>query len=122
MPRRAKPQGALRPGTPLADNPVPGQTYGKETAQSEGMSSVPMAGAQVSSALPAPGSTPLVRPTERPNEPLTHGLSVGPGAGPEALAGSPSQGVADQFTMLAHSPNSSPTIEALAHIASTLGL
>jgi hypothetical protein len=29
--------------------------------------------------------TPLFAPTERPNEPITHGISVGPGAGPEAL-------------------------------------
>lgn len=29
----------------------------------------------------------LMRPTERPNEPVTHGLPVGPGAGPEALTG-----------------------------------
>lgn len=29
----------------------------------------------------------LDRPTERPNEPVTQGLPVGPGAGPEALTG-----------------------------------
>ena len=32
-------------------------------------------------------SLALDRPTERPNEPVTHGLPVGPGAGPEALTG-----------------------------------
>ena len=29
----------------------------------------------------------FTRPTERPNEPVTHGLPIGPGAGPEALTG-----------------------------------
>lgn len=32
-------------------------------------------------------SLALNRPTERPNEPVTHGLPVGPGGGPEALQG-----------------------------------
>ncbi len=32
-------------------------------------------------------SLALDRPTERPNEPVTQGLPVGPGAGPEALTG-----------------------------------
>lgn len=29
----------------------------------------------------------LMRPTERPNEPVTAGLPVGPGPGPESLTG-----------------------------------
>jgi hypothetical protein len=36
--------------------------------------------------LPTPGSLNIFGPTNRPNEPLTHGLPTGPGAGPEALA------------------------------------
>lgn len=35
---------------------------------------------------PGPGELgPLTAPTDRPGEPLTHGLPTGPGAGPEAL-------------------------------------
>jgi hypothetical protein len=35
---------------------------------------------------PPPGSlTPLLAPSGRPDEPITNGLSTGPGAGPEAL-------------------------------------
>jgi hypothetical protein len=34
---------------------------------------------------PAPAPADLYRATERPDEPMTHGLPVGPGAGPEAL-------------------------------------
>ena len=33
-----------------------------------------------------PGITPLGSPTSRPNEPITAGLSVGPGPGPEIFA------------------------------------
>lgn len=32
-----------------------------------------------------PQVTPLTAPTERPNEPVTTGIAMGPGAGPEAL-------------------------------------
>ena len=34
-------------------------------------------------AMAAP--TPLFAPTQRPNEPVTHGIDVGPGAGSDAL-------------------------------------
>lgn len=118
MPRRARTPKALQPGTPLADNPVPGQTYGAETAQKNAMDAVPMA----PSPLPAPGSVPLVRPSERPNEPFTHGLPVGPGAGPEALEGAPTQSMADQLKMLAAGPDGSDNIGHLAALADTLGL
>ena len=36
---------------------------------------------------PVPGSLPgLSAPTQRPDEPVTHGLPMGPGAGPEVLS------------------------------------
>jgi hypothetical protein len=40
---------------------------------------------QPPAAGPAPGSLPFTGPTERPNEPVTAGLPIGPGAGPESL-------------------------------------
>jgi hypothetical protein len=44
---------------------------------------------------PPPGSIPsLTAPTERPNEPVTAGLPVGPGPGPEAL-GAPAAPTSD---------------------------
>lgn len=74
---------------------VPGQQYGQAAAQAASQRAVPMAGA---TPLPAPAAAPappaagggasppdLYRPTELPNEPVTHGLPTGPGAGPEAL-------------------------------------
>lgn len=39
--------------------------------------------------------TPLSAPTARPDEPVTSGAALGPGAGPSALGGQPAQ-VADQ--------------------------
>jgi hypothetical protein len=45
--------------------------------------SAPMAGPAPEMTMPA--VTPLTAPTERPNEPMTHGMDFGPGAGSEAL-------------------------------------
>lgn len=72
---------------------APSAQYGQGAALQRAQQAVPMAGAP---ATPTPGAgqgpmgppmTPpdLYRPTERPDEPMTHGLPVGPGAGPEAL-------------------------------------
>lgn len=54
-----------------------GQTYGNATAQAQAQQAVP---------LPDFAQMHLARPTERPTEPVTTGLPVGPGAGPEALS------------------------------------
>lgn len=68
-------------------------------------------------------SGPLDRPTERPNEPVTHGLPMGPGAGPEALTGvgaATRQGVVEQGTLshlllsLASQPGATSAIKDLA--------
>lgn len=120
MPRRSKPR-ALEPGQPLADNPVPEgphgeRTYGAQQQERDATSQVPMA------AMPAPGAIPLIRATERPAEPLTEGLPMGPGAGPEALAGSPTQSAADQLMMLANGPEASPRVAQLAQFADRLGV
>lgn len=102
------PRGGARQGKPGAAysnrsdlQPVkvaPGQQYGKGVAQREAQQAVPMAGRPAmppaAPAAPprppmpgmAPGDvTPLDAPTTRPNEPVTAGLSVGAGPGPEAL-------------------------------------
>ena len=56
--------------------------YGDRKATQELMSSAPMAKAE---AMPATPVTGLFAPTERPNEPVTTGSPLGPGAGPEIL-------------------------------------
>jgi hypothetical protein len=61
---------------------------------------------------PPPGSlTPLTAPTDRPDEPLTHGLPVGPGGGPEVLGlGSP----ATMGSLLDSLAQTSPAVAQLA--------
>lgn len=55
--------------------------YGDQAAQAQATAAVPVG--------PAPGDAPppLMRPSERPGEPVTAGAPVGAGPGPEALAG-----------------------------------
>ena len=73
-----------------------GQAYGVAAAQAASQRVVPLAAAPAPPAPTAPpsaagagGALPpppdLYRPTERPGEPVTHGLPTGAGAGPEAL-------------------------------------
>lgn len=72
MPRARKPR--------IQDAPSTG--YGDEAALVESVTQVPM-GQQP---MVGPDEvTDVSAPSERPNEPLTAGLAVGPGVGPEAL-------------------------------------
>ncbi len=104
------PRGGRRTGTPgksygnRTDLAVPaaaakGQQYGAATAQLAAQRAVPVArpstdqmpaptpgGAPPMPGGPMPGQiTPLDAPSARPNEPITAGLPVGAGPGPEAL-------------------------------------
>lgn len=75
-----------------------GQEYGEATAQLASQAIIPVAGsprppsnphtaAITQSGAAPPGSIPtLADPTAYPDEPITTGLTGGPGAGPEALA------------------------------------
>jgi hypothetical protein len=62
-----------------------GQTYGQAGAQQAAQRAVPMAPPSSIPAAPASSSIPLSAPTTRPNEPVTAGLSTGPGPGPSSL-------------------------------------
>lgn len=100
--------------TPEAPTAAPNQPYGEAGQQIAAQRAVPLAGAPTMQAggpppPPQPGGAPaggpgdlmaaaqahngpgnsmlLTRPTERPNEPVTYGLPIGPGGGPEALQG-----------------------------------
>ena len=130
--------------TPEAPTAVPNQTYGAAGQQLAAQRAVPMAGAPTMPAAPAPTGSPgdlmaqaqahngpgdsmqLDRPTERPNEPVTHGLPGGPGAGPEALTGvgaaardnSLQQGtLSNLITTLASQPNATSAVRMLAQVA-----
>lgn len=54
---------------------APNQQYGERKRQMDAQRSMPL-----------PGQRPFARPSERPDEPITAGLPVGAGPGPEALA------------------------------------
>ena len=71
-----------------------GFAYGQNLALAEQQSGAPMAKAPsltgttaspISMASNLPQVTPLTAPSERPDEPVTAGVAMGPGAGPEAL-------------------------------------
>lgn len=100
----AENRGGARTGQPgrnypnrsdLAGQPAQapkGQTYGDAGAQLASQSVTPVAGspsgAPAASPMPglAPGEIPgLTDATGMPNEPITAGLPMGPGPGPEAL-------------------------------------
>lgn len=100
MPRTSKSRrGGSRQGTPGTAYPnrtdlqspkvASGQPYGERARQEAAQSAIPLPGpppVRAAPPSPAPGSFgPLTRGTERPDEPLTAGLSIGAGAGPEAV-------------------------------------
>lgn len=85
------------PGAGISPSNLPkGQTYGNRVRQARSLAVTPAAGGQSASptgssnsprqVLLAPGDVPsLGDPTANPNEPVTAGLPIGPGPGPEAL-------------------------------------
>ena len=90
--------------SPLPPTAAPNQPYGAAGAQLAGQAAVPMAPPPSAAASGGPpGMVPPTAPagpppgglgpfggmTNRPGEPVTHGLAVGPGAGPEALNPTP---------------------------------
>jgi hypothetical protein len=142
MPRKGR--GGSRQGTPgtaygnrtdlnLPASAAPDQEYGKATEQLNAQRAVPMASSPQPSApqaapmapagapLPQPGTMPHLGPTNRPNEPVTHGMPFGPGGGPEVLQGQqPSLG--ELLRTLAGQPNASSKVLDIASAASSLGL
>jgi hypothetical protein len=74
--------GAGQSGTQPARY-ISGLPYGQGQETMTQQMSAPMAGSPTGPMLPA--ITALTAPTERPNEPMTHGMDFGPGAGSEAL-------------------------------------
>jgi hypothetical protein len=102
----------------------PSQEYGQQAASLRSQAIVPMGQApQPAPPLPQPGPPgpvgpplpPLGAPTALPNQPLTHGLPVGPGAGPEALTPlGPPTTTADLLQRLAQHPDASPDVAFLA--------
>ena len=135
MPRGAKPNRTdLNGARPLPIMAEPGQAYGKVTSQQQSQRILPVAPPPVGpaaapgpdqatpapgpSAPPpaatwnAPGARDMLRPTERPNEPVTHGLPMGPGGGPEVLTGFAKAGAMNALN------TNGTTKQMLQHLAS----
>ena len=73
---------------------ISGMAYGEGQATMQQQQSAPMAGTSAPSAPSAPSLaslaqgpaiTPINAPTQRPDEPITQGSPMGPGAGPDIL-------------------------------------
>lgn len=68
------------PGGKVAKQAATGQTYGEAGRQLAAQSAVPMAAPPTEAQRMRPGQLgDLLRPTERPSEPVTAGASFGPG-------------------------------------------
>ena len=110
MPRARKP---LAPVAPV------GGVYGSATTALASQRAVPVAPAPASSPRQAPPPRrppaqrvlgPIDRPTERPDEPLTAGLPIGPGPGPEVLGAIPDDDALDAQALAPYLP----TLELMA--------
>lgn len=89
-------------GPTQAPRYMAGGQYGEGQALMSAQQGAPMA-ASTPMARPTapqmptlPPVVPLTAPTERPGEPITHGLPFGPGGGPEVLARSGPQNTLSQ--------------------------
>jgi hypothetical protein len=81
QPKPVSGPGALSQRTDMMTNSNP-NVYGDRKATEQLMSAAPMAKQQPVPSTPVTG---LFAPTANPNEPVTTGNILGPGAGPEAL-------------------------------------
>ena len=125
-------QGVSGPG-PYAkrtDLSYQSQSYGDGVAYNAAKSGAPLSTApknpllsqapQVQAAAPKPTpATGLYDQTTRPDEPVTHGIDLGPGGGSNVL-GMPNQAQAQYenayqlFQTMAQDPNASPSLQYLA--------
>lgn len=142
MPRTGR--GGPRTGTPgvaysnrtdlnqpnrLPPTAATGQPYGQAKAQLDAQQAIPLQSGP-SLPTPPPAAAPdvpyqlpqagdFLRPTERPDEPVTAGVPVGPGPGPEALSIRDDQGLTDilgylpALEILASQPGSSQQLRTL---------
>ncbi len=85
---------------PLPVTTVPDQPYGAAKAQADAQSVVPMQGGLPTPSVlngqqseptgPMPGELPsLTAPSSRPDEPVTHGMPLGPGGGTDIFPTAP---------------------------------
>lgn len=135
--RQGKPGGTYGNRSDLNSPKVPtivpkGAQYGQRAALEMSQRELPPAAGNPGQAAPVgapaapggPGGAPggmggpvslpaFNRPSERPGEPMTHGLPIGAGAGPEVLGMAPNN-VGQLLDQLARQPYASPAIQSLA--------
>ena len=105
---------------------LPSAGYGEGVQTQQIMQGAPLAktpdvrgaqGSQVKAAAASAPVTPLFAPSERPNEPVTTGIAMGPGAGPEVLG--VNQGVSDTPEDKQRLLSYLPALEAIAQSPSS---
>jgi hypothetical protein len=111
---------------------IPANSYGDQTELAQIASGAPIAKTPDTKGMPmgqveaAAGNaptqqpiTPLFAQSQRPEEPITHGVDIGPGMGSQVL-NMPNQAQAqyatayDMIQRIASNPDSSPTMQYLA--------
>lgn len=115
---------------------VSGMPYGENQAMEEIQSAAPLAasgqataratrrggaGRQAASAA-AQGPTPLMSPTQRPDEPVTAGAPFGPGAGPSMFYREPERPRLSDTMRKIESVSGDPTISRIAQLLARRGL
>ena len=135
-------KGGERQGTPgtsygnrtdlnMPVSTVPNQEYGKAAIQQRAQQAVPMAQApNVAASAPqaqqrpsvVPGSLPYIAPTQRPTEPITAGIDVGPGPGSEAISPPPAGMLTGVFKNLSRDPHATSATFDIAATARAFGL
>jgi hypothetical protein len=116
---------------PVPNQPYPmsgSQGYGEQKAMMDSQRAMPVSspaapgpagppGMPVGQPGPAPGSWGAFnRPTERPNEPITHGLPNGPGGGPEVMTSPAVRPAMTLLQQMAAQPYASDELRTLLNI------
>lgn len=115
---KAAEQRAAQGAVPMGSTPVAATPQAPQAPQSETiMGNMPQRQAPVV----APGTSPFLDATNRPSEPITAGLPIGPGPGPEAL-GRPQNAISQALGSLAAMPGASSAVMDLAATARMMGL
>lgn len=93
---------------------APGGAYGDRTDMLDLQSSAPMEAAPPMPAAAPVSPVPFTEASQRPSEPLTTGVDIGPGAGSEILGGTPQ--LYNLSNVLRSMVNNDPTGEVAAFL------
>ena len=111
-------QQAAQRAIPVAAQPVPGASAAPAAPSTPQAQSV-SGNMQMPASSKLPGELMWDHPTERPEEPITHGVDVGPGAGSEAML-NPNHAVEDFSRSIISGGHVSQTLLDVARVAREL--